>query len=251
MAGSLLAAGTGSIGFISQQAKAKSKKRRRSEAAATDASRQEAAAATAPPLARPDQAADGLSAKERKKAAKQLRRAAASGSARATALVDAGTGPTVPAQAQAPIAPDSTTRPIHNQEVAGKLNPLNNWKGAFPAFPPAQWLLLLPILLFNAGVQCMLTTKLDSVLLCATAALLRGQGCSHFTVTPVNAVLLSESFCKVLSASLHQRWKLLSGVHASPQRQYQHLCTHAPREPAKLEIWLCVASSCCAPEDRS
>ena len=131
MAGSLLAAGTGSIAFISQQAKAKSKKRRRSEAAATDASPREDAAATTSPLARPDLAADGLSAKERKKAAKQMRRAAASGSARASVLVDAGTCPTVPAstirrpQTQALNAPDSTTRSFHNQEVAGKFSPLS------------------------------------------------------------------------------------------------------------------------------
>ena len=125
MAGSLLAAGTGSIAFIGQQARAKSKKRRRSEAAATDASPSQAPAAIAQAPANLDPAPDGLSAKARKKAAKQLSRAPVSGSARATALVGAGTAPTVPAQNQVDTAPDSTTRSLHNQEVAGKFNPLS------------------------------------------------------------------------------------------------------------------------------
>ena len=123
MAGSLLAAGTGSIAFISQQAKAKSKKRRRSEAAATDATPSQAPTGIAQPPAHLDSASDGLSAKARKKAAKQLRRASVSGSARATDLMDAGTAPTVPALTQAAPASDSTTRSLQNQEVAGKFQP--------------------------------------------------------------------------------------------------------------------------------
>ena len=128
MAGSLLAAGTGNIAFVNRQAKAKSKKRRHSEAAATDATPREAPAAAAPPFARSAPQSDGLSAKQQKKAAKQLRRAAASGSARATnaALVGAETAPTVPGQTQAAAAaPDSAARSLHNQEVAGKLKPVH------------------------------------------------------------------------------------------------------------------------------
>ena len=127
MAGSLLAAGTGSIAFMSQQAKAKSKKRRHSEAAATDATTSQAPTAAALLSARLDPVSDGLSAKERKKAAKQLRRAAMSGSARAPdiALGGAGTAPSVLGQTQAATAPDSSTRTLHHQEVAGRLNPLS------------------------------------------------------------------------------------------------------------------------------
>lgn len=116
MAGSLLAAGTGSITFLSQQSKTKSKKRRRSEAVATDAA-PGAAPAAALPAARVDPSSEGLSAKARQKAAKQLRRAAASGSGRAE-----GHEQEEPkAEAQAATDPDSSTKSLPSQEIAGKL----------------------------------------------------------------------------------------------------------------------------------
>ncbi|KAL3137611.1 hypothetical protein ABBQ38_004888 [Trebouxia sp. C0009 RCD-2024] len=112
LAGSLLAAGTGNITFLTQQSNKKRKKRRHSEAVGTDATPTSDANAATPPVA----ASDGLSAKARKKAAKQARRsaAAASGSAEAAPLA----GPPQE-QAQAAMAPPSTARPLHNQDAAG------------------------------------------------------------------------------------------------------------------------------------
>lgn len=118
MAGSLLAAGTGNITFLTHQSNRKGKKRRRCEAVATDATPASEANAAAPFVARADAASDGLSAKARKKAAKQARRsAAASGSAEAVPLAGAPQE-----QAQAAMAPDSTARSLHNHGPAGKLH---------------------------------------------------------------------------------------------------------------------------------
>lgn len=121
LAGSLLAAGTGSITFLSQQSKKKkSKKRRRSEAVATDATPATEAHAAIPSAARAEAPSDGLSAKARKKAEKQARRAAALGPpAGAPALASAP-----PGQGQTAMAPPSAARSLHNQEPAGKLNSL-------------------------------------------------------------------------------------------------------------------------------
>lgn len=116
LAGSLLAAGTGSITFLSQQSKKKkSKKRRRSEAVATDATPATEAHAAIPSAARAEAPSDGLSAKARKKAEKQARRAAALGPpAGAPALASAP-----PGQGQTAMAPPSAARSLHNQEPAG------------------------------------------------------------------------------------------------------------------------------------
>lgn len=141
LAGSLLATGTGSIAFISQQAKAKSKKRRRSEAAATDATPSESPAAAIPTSALPDPASDKASAKARRKAAKQLRKAAEKGSARAAAPVGA-----VPEQAPAATAPDNT-RWSDDREVAGKLEFRSYRMRAISACLSTLWLFLLVVLL--------------------------------------------------------------------------------------------------------
>lgn len=63
----------------------------------------------------------------------------------------------------------------------------------------------------------MLTTQLDSVVLCVVAAVLHGQDRSTATAMPVNAVWLKESFRQVLTAGC------IITLGSFPQ-----LCMHPP-----------------------
>lgn len=122
LAGSLLAAGTGSVAYLTQQSKKKSKKRRRSEAADTDAapnnaagaSVMEAAAEAAVTSARANAVPDGLPAKT-KKAGKEHRKAAKQQSAHAAAQGQAVAG-AHPKQ----VAADSFARLPESRGAAGK-----------------------------------------------------------------------------------------------------------------------------------